>query len=112
MGDAVIRAQSLSLNVGSRLHLALSPRDVMLAADVPEGLSARNRLRGRIAWLLQEARSMKVAVELDGAPPGSPALQTVVTPMAARELRLRPGGAVVALFKSSALRGIEKEVRR
>lgn len=87
---------------GSTLRIHIHADDVVLATQVPSGLSIRNRLPARISAI--EARGdARCTCHLDAA--GIPLLANI-TRQAREELGLQVGSAVHALFKSVAVDGV------
>lgn len=78
----------------------LSPSNIMLSTERPEGISAQNVLQGSITQLAVENDSGKVLVTMNVA---GLSLISRVTEKAVRNLNLLPGGAVWVLFKASSL---------
>lgn len=81
------------------MRLRLRARDIALAVGDPGRLSIRNRLAATVVEIAGTAPPF-VEVRLDIA--GDPLIASI-TRDAARALDLRPGLAVTALIKSSAL---------
>lgn len=79
---------------GERVRIAIRAGDILLAAEKPGRLSARNLLHGRIANL-QERGALCVATIDCGA-----AFQAHVTRGAARELALAPGAPIWLIVKT------------
>ena len=78
------------------IRLACYAQDILLAGDLPAGLSARNAFRTR-AIAVTEARDVVLA-ELE-----SPRLRAILTPEAARALELAPGRKIVAVIKATSI---------
>jgi len=78
----------------------LSPSDIMLSTERPEGISAQNVLKGSITQLAVENDSGKVLVTVNVA---GLSLVSRVTEKAVRNLNLLPGADVWVLFKASSL---------
>ena len=84
---------------GDEVHLVLHPHEITLALARPEG-SARNVLRGEVREVIPEPPAgERVRVLVASAPP----LVAEVTRNAADALGLRPGLAVYAAFKATAV---------
>jgi molybdate transport system ATP-binding protein len=100
-GPWAIRTPRLQLPAGAPVRLFILARDVMLALDAPQRISARNVLPGTIAAL--EARDGQVLARVvsDGA-----ILLSAVTPDAVEDLGLKPGMTVWAVVKSVAIDGL------
>lgn len=86
------------LRRGDVLRLGLRAQDVLIAADPPGRISARNQLEARVRRL--EPADGSVLVHLDAGDP----LVARLTEEAVRELALAPGASVFAIVKSHALR--------
>jgi molybdate transport system ATP-binding protein len=101
VGPWEIRAPRLDLAVGASVRLFVLARDVMLALDPPQRISARNVLQGRIAAI--EAQDGRVLVRIinDGR-----VLLAALTPDAVEDLALKPGMSVWAVLKSVAVDGL------
>jgi molybdate transport system ATP-binding protein len=100
-GPWEIRAPRLGLATGAPVRLFVLARDVMLALDAPQRISARNVLRGIIAGLEAQDGRVLVRVVNDGA-----ILLAALTPDAVEDLALKPGMAVFAVVKSVAVDGL------
>ena len=93
---------------GTALRVRVPAREVMLARPDaltrPEAFSVHNALAGTVRALAQDAggRTTLVEVALTGG-----ALLARVTPDAINRLALRPGAAVLALFKSVTVEVLE-----
>lgn len=79
---------------GGARFVQFSPRDVMLARTDVAGLSARNRLHGRICRLIPAHHTVFVAIDVGSI------LWAEVTPEAAAEMQLQPGGEIICLIKA------------
>lgn len=99
----------VTLNVGGRVLTAVGDvsggevfaciraEDVMLYKEAPQGVSARNRLEGRIAELHAEGPLVRVTLDC-----GFP-LVAIVTRQAQEELALCKGDGVTAVLKAAAI---------
>jgi molybdate transport repressor ModE-like protein/molybdopterin-binding protein len=83
---------------GARAEVAVRPEDVLLAADPPGRVSARNVLPGRVARLRTVPEGVEVSVD------ASVPLVALLTRGAVRDLGLARGAPVFALVKASAVR--------
>jgi molybdate transport system ATP-binding protein len=101
VGDWIFRAPRLDLPEGAALRLFVLARDVMLALDPPQRISARNVLEGEIASL--EAEDGRVLARVRR---GGQELLCALTPDAVEALGLRPGLKVWAVVKSVAIDGL------
>ncbi|MBM3924619.1 MAG: molybdenum ABC transporter ATP-binding protein [SAR202 cluster bacterium] len=82
---------------GQKVTLGIRASDIILASEEPKGLSARNRLPGRVVSV--EAHGAGYEVTLDcGAP-----LRCHVTQGAIRELGIKPGAQLWAVIKASSI---------
>lgn len=88
----------LALTPGTAVRVHIPARDVLLALEAPAGLSARNRLAGRVLGLtpLTEG-TILVEVDCNGA-----VLAARLTRAAVQDLGLAPGVPVFAVIKSVA----------
>lgn len=88
----------IALAPGTAVRVHVPARDVLLALEAPVGLSARNRLAGRVRRLAPLAEgTILVEVDCNGA-----VLAARLTRAAADELGLVPGMPVFAVIKSVA----------
>ncbi|MDY0339798.1 MAG: ABC transporter ATP-binding protein [Coriobacteriia bacterium] len=89
------------LPVGTHVLIGIRPEDVMLfAADAELPLSsARNRLRMQVASIERMGSTDRVSLSSNGM-----RVAASVSRAAARELDLRPGSEVMALFKATSVR--------
>lgn len=83
---------------GDRITVALRAGDVMLAADEPRGISARNALRGHLVEITLHGPTVVATVDA-----GTPFV-VHVTPSAAQALQLRPGREVWLIIKTYSCR--------
>ena len=100
-GPWEIKAQRLALDLGAPVRLFVLARDVMLALDPPQRISARNVLSGKIAAIEAQDGRCLVRVVNDGA-----ILLAALTPDAVEDLALKRGMAVYAVVKSVAVDGL------
>ena len=98
---AVITARSaaeMRLAPGSEVLALVKSNFVLLAgAGVPERLSVRNRLQGRVIERIDAALSSEITLDLGGAK----TITATITRESAETLDLRPGVDTTALIKSS-----------
>ncbi len=92
----------LAAGPGAVLRLRVPAREVILATEVPRGISVHNVLRCRVEGVTLAGGAALVALVLDGQP-----LLARVTPDAVARLGLRAGGAALALVKSVAMEVLE-----
>lgn len=78
-----------------------SPTDVIIARQEVAGLSARNRLRGKVCRIIPIHEALFVAVDIGQI------LWAEVTPQSAAELELQPGLEVTCLVKTHSLVAVE-----
>ncbi len=97
LGEQRLRVPYVDRSVGQDVLIAIRASDVILAAQPPTGLSARNVLRGRIEGL--HPVGPRVLVYLDVGQ----RLIVEVTPEAARDLDLHSGRDVHAIIKSNSI---------
>lgn len=95
-------ARDLLRVAGPRAGQALSirPEDIILAADPPGRMSARNVLEGRVVSLLEVHGRVLVEVDVGVS------LRASLTPAAVSELALAPGRPVHAIIKATAIRWV------
>jgi molybdate transport system ATP-binding protein len=89
-------AASLPEGVQGEVLLACYAHDVLLALEVPKGISARNVFPVRIAKV--EPAGDAALIELE-----SPALRVVVTSEARDSLDLRAGTSKIAILKATSI---------
>ena len=82
---------------GQRVDVELRPEDVLLCAEHPGRVSARNVLAGHVRSLRGTPEGVYVSVEAGFR------LVAMVTRSAVRDLRLRRGAAVYAVVKATAV---------
>ncbi|MDR3495589.1 MAG: molybdenum ABC transporter ATP-binding protein [Ancalomicrobiaceae bacterium] len=91
-----IHIGALDLPVGTHVHLRVRARDVLIATERPNSVSALNVFSGRILKLAPNgAASVDLAVDCSGD-----ILLASVTRRSAHELGLEPGRPVYAIVKS------------
>jgi molybdate transport system ATP-binding protein len=91
-------ALPIALPVGESICVGLRAEDVLLAADPPGRISARNVISASVSRC--EASGADVLVHLDAGDP----LVAKITATAAASLGLHPGARVFALVKAQAIR--------
>ena len=96
-----VRVPRFETEVGASARLFVLARDVMLALDAPQRISARNVLQGQVVALDAQDGRVLVRVENDGA-----ILLAALTPDAVEDLGLAPGMTVFAVVKSVAVDGL------
>lgn len=105
LGAASLEVPKLDLAPGSAVRARIAADHVILATGEVEGLSVRNRLRGRIVSLRPAGTLVDVTVDI-----GSP-LHAELTPSACADLGLEPGREVTVLIKSAAIHAAEISLR-
>jgi molybdate transport system ATP-binding protein len=83
---------------GTRIDVGLYADEILLCREAPAGVSARNALPCEVRSV--DRLGHEVLAELRV---GEVTLRTRLTPAAARELALAPGGRAVALVKTAAI---------
>jgi molybdate transport system ATP-binding protein len=91
------RLQAVDSGETGAVSVCIRAEDVAVTREPPHGSSVRNRIPGRVAALVPEGALARV--ELDCGFP----LVAVVTAQSAGELDLRPGDAVWAVVKATAV---------
>jgi molybdate transport system ATP-binding protein len=100
-GAWLLRVPGLSREAGAKVRVFVQARDVMLALDEPQRISARNVLPAVIDRLSPTAGgAILVGLQGDGA-----RLTAALTAEAVADLGLAPGIAVWAILKSVAIEG-------
>ena len=102
VGDATLSVELDGAAVGQRIQIQVLARDVIVAAELPRGLSVRNVVPARVVSITPDA-ARSVLVELDIGRAST--LLARVTSRASQELALVPDKQVWALIKSVSLRG-------
>ncbi|SDG14963.1 molybdate transport system ATP-binding protein [Limimonas halophila] len=99
LGEQRIQMPAAPVPVGSDVRLRVRARDVALAREEPRGISIRNRLRGTVLDVAEEADTAfaEVLVDVEGQH-----LRARLTRAAVADLDLAPGTPVWALVKSIA----------
>lgn len=95
MGTAISAQRLHSAHDAFEKSLWLRADHVMLAVELPRGISARNVLQGRVAALTPGGASCLVELETDAGP-----VLSRLTPAAIEDLALVPGKTVWALVKA------------
>ena len=83
--------------VGAEITVAVRASDVMVAAEPPHGLSARNVLQATVTALDRVGDSMLVSANAGAI------ILAALTPEAATALELRPGAEVSLVLKASSI---------
>ena len=100
VGKGRLLVPGAALQPGHEVRLQLLARDLILATELPRGLSVRNQLEGVVTGISTDPPH-NVMVQLDA---GGVQLLARVTEAAATELRLVPGQALWVLVKAVTLR--------
>lgn len=82
--------------MGEQVAIGIRASDIILASSEPRGLSARNRLPGRVVSVEPRGASYEVALDC-GIP-----LRCTVTQAAIQDLGIAPGAAFWAVIKASS----------
>jgi len=98
VGTQMVVLPAAGVLEGETTYVEFQPHDVILSAETVAGLSVRNQLRGVVTRLV--SLPGRVLVELDVGQP----LWADVTPGAASELGIEPGGTLYCLVKSTAMK--------
>ncbi len=99
IGAGELRVAAAGLAVGGRVRMQVLARDVILACAEPHGLSVRNAVRGVIGGIAPDgADASLVSIDIGGT-----LVLARVTVDAVRDLRLRAGLEIWALFKAVAI---------
>jgi molybdate transport system ATP-binding protein len=101
VGGWSVRVPRLDARLDAPVRLFVLARDVMLALDPPQRISARNVLQGEVTAL--EAEHDRVLARIGHA---GHELLCSLTADAVEELQLRPGTPVWAVVKSVAIDGL------
>ncbi len=88
---------------GGRAELAIRAEDVLLATRKPEGLSARNILRGTVSAVRSAGEKCLVTVDV-GVP-----LVSAITNEARVALEIRPGDDLFCIVKATSIRRLHGE---
>jgi len=102
VGDAEVTVELDGAVVGQRIQIQVLARDVIVASELPRGLSVRNVVAARVVSVTPDAgRSVMVELDIGGAS----TLLARVTARASDELALVADKRVWALIKAVSLRG-------
>jgi molybdate transport system ATP-binding protein len=100
VGTGELRVQAAHIAAGATLRVQLLARDLIVATQVPHGLSVRNCLAGVVVAVSNDdADSDLISIDIGGTD-----IIARVTKAATRELSLRSGLPVWALVKAVSLR--------
>jgi len=84
-----------SAAAGARVRIAVRAGDILVAAERPRGLSARNIIAGRIATLTRQGPTVRLHVDVGGVP-----IEAHVTPASSELLGLHPSTDVWLVIKT------------
>lgn len=102
VGDAQLTVEVDAARPGHRVQIQVLARDVIIATEIPRGLSVRNVVPARVLGITADSgRAMLVELDIGGAA----TLLARITERAATELALKPDLQVWALIKAVSLRG-------
>ena len=102
VGNAVLTVEVDAAQPGHGVQIQVLARDVIVATEVPRGLSVRNVVPARVISIAPDS-GRAVLVELDIG--GAATLLARITERAVNELALKPDQQVWALIKAVSLRG-------
>ncbi|MEO8020070.1 MAG: molybdenum ABC transporter ATP-binding protein [Pseudomonadota bacterium] len=102
VGDAELTVELDGAVLGQRIQIQVLARDVIVASELPRGLSVRNRVAARVVSITPDA-GRSVLVELDIGRTST--LLARITARASEELMLAADKQVWALIKAVSLRG-------
>jgi molybdate transport system ATP-binding protein len=97
-GNTDLEIPLARLSVGSPARVGLSANDVLLAAEEPRGLSARNIIAGRIIGIRQHDVIVTVEVDCHGTK-----IEAHLTPGSVQSLSLRISAYVWVVIKTHSL---------
>ena len=101
VGRGELNVSVRDVRAGERVRVQLLARDIILATEVPRGLSVRNELRGVVVDVIEdEEDAVLVTVDIGGAN-----VLSRVTRQAMSSLGLRAGLEVWVLVKAVSTRG-------
>lgn len=87
---------------GSAVRIAVRAGDIMIAAEKPYGLSARNTFEGRVTEIRREGVTVIAMID------SGVTFEVHVTPSAAEELKLAPGRQVWLVLKTYSCSLVER----
>jgi molybdate transport system ATP-binding protein len=97
-GAVELEVPLTSAQPGATIRVAIRAGDILVATELPRGLSARNILPGRIASLTQEGSRVRISVDVGLT------LEVHVTPTARAALQLQAGTPVWLVIKTHSCR--------
>ena len=86
--------------VGDRVRVAIRAGDILIAAERPHGLSARNLLPGTLTALTRQGPVVRADVDIGVS------VEVHITPTASEELRLRQGRTIWLVIKTHSCRPV------
>lgn len=92
--DAQLEVPLARMEPGARCRVAIRAGDILLARSRPEGLSARNVLRGRVTAVDQLASTVVARIA------AGPAFEVHITPAARQALGVTPGAELWLVIKT------------
>ncbi|MSP78280.1 MAG: molybdenum ABC transporter ATP-binding protein [Dehalococcoidia bacterium] len=95
-GSVRLEVPLVDARVGEDITIGIRADDIILASSDPSGLSARNRLPGKVAEVAPRGAGYDVLLDC-GVP-----LRCHVTQRAVEELGIRPGASLWAVVKASS----------
>ena len=105
VGDQRLLAPAIDVAVGMMVRVRVPAREVVLATEIPAGLSIHNRLAGRVVRILPSEDGAIATVHVNV---GDLAIVATVTHDAIVQLALTAGLPVYALIKSVAIDAMER----
>jgi molybdate transport system ATP-binding protein len=99
-GRVNLETPLVDASVGDAVRIAIRAGDILLAAERPTGLSARNIVPGTIASLRRTGAFVTVHVSVGAI------VEVHVTPTACEELDLREGRDVWLVIKTHSCRAV------
>jgi molybdate transport system ATP-binding protein len=93
--DVELETPLASAAAGARVRIAVRAGDILVAAERPRGLSARNIIAGRIAALTRQGPTVRLHVDVGGVP-----IEAHVTPASSELLGLHPSTDVWLVIKT------------
>ena len=99
--QGILEVPLVRTSVGDQVRIAIRAGDIMIAAQRPQGLSARNALPGRIKSIAREGVTIIVGVD------AGVTFEVRITPAALDELRLSPQKDVWLVIKTYSCNLVE-----
>jgi molybdate transport system ATP-binding protein len=97
-GAVELEVPLTSARQGATIRVAIRAGDILVATELPRGLSARNILPGQIVSLTQEGSHVRLSVDVGLA------LEVHITPTARTALQLQAGTPVWLVIKTHSCR--------